>query len=67
MMHFLIKIYYEMHDIYAHFSTQILMYDAFVPLSIQFHHTISTPMSHPLKFNAVVELVAITNVHTKTW
>ena len=48
-----------MHDIHAHFPVQIPTHTTLVNLSVQFHPTIHTPISHPLKFNAVVELVAI--------
>ena len=48
-----------MHDIYACFPMQTPTYNALTCLSVQFRHAIHTPISHPLKFNAVVELVAI--------
>ena len=48
-----------MHNVYAYFPMQIPTYDALICLSIQFHHTLNNSISHPLKFKAVVEPVAI--------
>ena len=50
--HFNIKIYHEMHAIYASFTIQIPMYDASNCqrlISIGFNHTVKILMSYPLK------------------
>ena len=57
--YFIINICFEMHNIYAYFPMQIHIYDALTSHSIQFHHTINTPASYPLKFNAGEKPVAI--------